>query len=406
MRRFAVAVWHNLPSGGGKRALWQQVEALKRRGHRVKVWSPSTADHKFLDLSQLVDERVLPLSSPKSIPFSKLRSPTHAWRARLDAMTATCDQAAGEMKAAGFEVLLVHGCQDFVIPPMPTQWKGPAALYLQEPDRGLYESRPELPWVTLRPRSTWPFTGTAVVQWRELARIGAAAAYERKTASEFQRVLVNSLFSREAIVRCYGVDASVCYLGVDSAFFRPMGLPREPFVVGVGAAEPHKGISDALRAVAGLPSHLPKQLVWIANKTSSEYASAAQGLAERLGVRLDLRVRLTDDELRQTLNKTGVFLHAATLEPFGLAPLEAMACGTPVVAIAEGGVREFIQHEVTGLLVAERSALAIGKQLSRVLESHELASQLGAAGRTAAVGHWSLDRAADRLESKLLELVD
>src|SRR6266478_2732631 len=56
-----IAVWHNLPSGGGKRALFHQVKGLVKRGHAVKIWCPPTADLGFLPLEHLVRERVLPL---------------------------------------------------------------------------------------------------------------------------------------------------------------------------------------------------------------------------------------------------------------------------------------------------------------------------------------------------------
>src|SRR5438552_6287910 len=56
-----IAVWHNLSSGGAKRALYYQVKGLVERGHHVECWSPSTADEKYLPLGELAPEHTLPM---------------------------------------------------------------------------------------------------------------------------------------------------------------------------------------------------------------------------------------------------------------------------------------------------------------------------------------------------------
>ena len=56
-----IAVWHNLPSGGGKRALYYHVRGLVERGHSVEAWCPSTSDRNYLPLSELITEHVLPI---------------------------------------------------------------------------------------------------------------------------------------------------------------------------------------------------------------------------------------------------------------------------------------------------------------------------------------------------------
>src|SRR5216683_2521051 len=59
-----IAVWHNLPSGGGKRALYDHVRGLVARGHSVEVWCPPTASRTFLPLDALVREHVVDLAWP------------------------------------------------------------------------------------------------------------------------------------------------------------------------------------------------------------------------------------------------------------------------------------------------------------------------------------------------------
>jgi glycosyltransferase involved in cell wall biosynthesis len=95
-----------------------------------------------------------------------------------------------------------------------------------------------------------------------------------------------------------------------------------------------------------------------------------------------------------------VMVYAPRLEPFGLAPLEANACGLPVVAVAEGGVRETIIDQVNGLLV-DNYPDAMAAAIQRLRNDPSFASRLGSTGRKAVEAKWGLDRALDRLEQHL-----
>jgi len=59
--KLRIAVWHNLPTGGGKRALYCHVRGLVERGHTVEAWCPPTADQAHLPLSALIPEHIVPL---------------------------------------------------------------------------------------------------------------------------------------------------------------------------------------------------------------------------------------------------------------------------------------------------------------------------------------------------------
>src|SRR5712692_7073843 len=69
-----IAVWHNLPSGGGKRALYYHVRGLLERGHTVESWCPPTADQTYLPLRDLAPEHVVPLNWEKSTRTNRLTS--------------------------------------------------------------------------------------------------------------------------------------------------------------------------------------------------------------------------------------------------------------------------------------------------------------------------------------------
>lgn len=404
-----IAVWHNLPSGGGKRALHQHVSALLTRGHEVEAWCPATADTGYLPLRDLVPEHVLPLVPPaptgtrvgrvlRSYPDAlRLRSRMHRMSAEFARQTA----------GRGFDLLLAGSCSFYAMPTVTRGAVVPTVVYLQEPFRSLYEARPALPWVWMGRDSRVDESpilrlGRSAGMSVMLPALRLQAREEWANAHAATAVLVNSCYSRETVLRVYGRDAEVCYLGVDTRLFRPHLREREHVVVGMGSLNWVKGVDLAVRSIAALPEPRPP-LVWIANSVDESYLQQVREQASESGVELRVRVRLSDPEVVETLNRAALFLYTSRLEPFGLAPLEANACGTPVVAVAEGGVRETIRDGVNGLLTGaapEQIAAAVG----RLLTDPPLARELGRRGAEEVAREWSAERSADRLEEQLLRV--
>jgi len=323
-------------------------------------------------------------------------------------MDRHCVRCAAEINAGQFDVLFANPCAFFRVTGIRRHVQMPAALYLQEPYRSLYEALPRLPWLALPRSSGSPWAPRSIKRFvRDLIRIQALrfqASEECENASTFDQILVNSQFSRESVLRAYGLDSQVSYLGVAADRFRPLGMTRERFVVGVGAIGRHKGVDTAVRAIATIPEESRPPLVWIGNDVDREYQHEVDALAESLGVSLVTRVDVSDKELLEVLSRATVMVYTSRLEPFGLAPLEANACETPVVAIAEGGVRETIRDGVNGILVLDRRPDEIGRALMRVLDDPALARRLGEQARAHVMGQWSWQGAVRRVEEALCKV--
>jgi glycosyltransferase involved in cell wall biosynthesis len=127
-----------------------------------------------------------------------------------------------------------------------------------------------------------------------------------------------------------------------------------------------------------------------------------EALAHSRGVAFEAKVGVSDSELIDILNHAMALLYAPRLEPFGLAPLEANACGLPVIAVAEGGVRETMVNQVTGLLVDNNPA-AMAEAIERLSADPSLARKLGANACLAVKEKWTMNAAIDRLEKKLVQ---
>lgn len=403
-----IAVWHNLPSGGGKRALHQHVRGLVERGHEVEAWTLSDSDRGYLPLSDLVEEHIVNYDAPRSGRLVRALSGALAsFRDEVLLMRAydeACARSAREIEARDFDLLFANSAAPFFMPYVPRHVRRlPKVLYLQEPCRPLYEADPVLPWVGGVGAAAGSVRAFAY-DWMRLPVLRAQARREWLNAQACDEILVNSFYSRESVARAYGRDARVCYLGIDAEQFRPLGYERENFVVSVGAFNRLKGVDTVVESLARLPAPRPA-LVWVANFDDDEYRRRMLKLAEERGVELRLKSRVTDAELLDVLNRAAAFVYAPRLEPFGYAPLEANACGTPVVAVAEGGVREVVREGVNGLLVdrdPEQMAAAIG----RLLGDREFARRMCDTAVEYVRSNWSLGLSIDRLEEHFFRLLD
>jgi glycosyltransferase involved in cell wall biosynthesis len=399
-----IAVWHNLPSGGGKRALYDHVRGLLARGHEIEVWRPPTADRTYLPLADLVPEHVVALEWPPRRRVGDVLNLRLSTERRLAAMDRHCRRCAHEINQGRFDVVFANSCQFFRTTPLGRYVRAPKALYLQEPYRWLYEAMPELPWLA-RPKSRhpWWFPDQVAATLRDVRAIQdlrIQARAEVENARVYDAILVNSLFSRESVERAYGLDAQVCYLGIDTARFADRGLPRENAVIGIGAFVPEKNIKLVIEALAQVEAPRPR-LIWIGNVAIESYLDELRQLAAARGVDFTPRLRIGDDEVQDLLNRARMMVYAPRLEPFGLAPLEANACGLPVVGVAEGGVRETVVDGVTGLLV-EHDPSALARAITRLRDDPTYAETLGDQGRQRVAEHWSLSAAIDRLEQRLI----
>jgi glycosyltransferase involved in cell wall biosynthesis len=404
-----IAVWHNLPSGGAKRALRDHIRGLIDRGHTVESWCPPTADQSYLPLRELVNEHVVPASGlPNGGHRFRLTRGYGDCLDTIKAMDRHCRQCAGEINQSGFDLLLASPCRFLSVPAIARYLRMPAVIYLQEPHRRLYEAAPKLPWVALdRPQGWRQLPGYLKrcggdLLWVQGLRVQARE--ELLNARAFISILANSYYSRESILRAYGLDAKVCYLGVDTKLFANQRGAREDLVVGVGMFGSHKKIDFVIRALAHLTPPRPR-LVWIGNDADPLYLSGLRRQAASSGVCFEPRVNIQDQELVTILNRARIMAYAPRLEPFGFAALEGNACGLPVVAVAEGGVRETITHGLNGLLV-EHDPKSMATAIHHLLDRPEYARQLGENGCTVVSERWTLKDAVERLENRLLEALE
>jgi alpha-maltose-1-phosphate synthase len=221
---------------------------------------------------------------------------------------------------------------------------------------------------------------------------------------------------REDILHHFRVDPArvvVIHNGIDPARYRwtpardaldRLGI-REPFVLFVGRITDQKGIFDLLEASSALPPDIQVVLCASAPDTPEIEERLRQSVSGRINVRW-IGQMLPVEDVIQLYSHAAVFCCPSVYEPFGIINLEAMACGTPVVASAVGGILEVVEDGVTGLLVPPRSPDRLARALTALLRDRGRAQAMGKAGRARVEERFSWASVAARTETLYGEAIE
>jgi glycosyltransferase involved in cell wall biosynthesis len=248
------------------------------------------------------------------------------------------------------------------------------------------------------------WTGRAVVTVLDLSFLRHPQAFNRGNrlyltlstilaVRRADRVLTISEHGRREVIQLLGVSpdrvtATLCAADEQfrplppaevEAFRRRRGLP-ERFILYLGTLEPRKNVATLLQAYARLRADLqPAPALVLAGSPGWLYEEVFSTI-ERLGLRDHVLLPgfVAADEQPLWYNAAAVFAYPSLYEGFGLPPLEAMACGIPVVASDASSLPEVVGE--AGLLVPPRDDSALAASLRRVLEEDALASHLRRAG--------------------------
>ena len=224
---------------------------------------------------------------------------------------------------------------------------------------------------------------------------------ERELMGSSQRIIAFSPHERDAMVRLYEADARQIFLapcGVDLSLFRPLdqqqvrqrlGLNGEKVFLYVGRLEPLKGMELLVHTAAQMETcDDVRVLVVGGDANGGQEIDRLKKIAKKLNVEdvFDFVGRVDQEELPLYYNAADVCVVPSYYESFGLAALESMACGTPVVAARVGGLPTIVQHGRTGFLKSWRCPEAFANSLEMIISSDRLKRSMGLAARRRAEG--------------------
>lgn len=196
-----------------------------------------------------------------------------------------------------------------------------------------------------------------------------------------------------------------------------LGIPRDEFVVlQLGRLVPRKGIDNVIRAIGLLERehHIRAKLLVVGGSRDESSAAAMPEVMPLRRIARDERVeerviflgRRARDRLGMLYRTADVFVTTPWYEPFGITPLEAMACGVPVIGAAVGGIKHSVVDHLTGYLVPPRDPRALANRLAFLCRHPDLARALGRAGRLRVRRTFTWERVARDLAGSYAQVID
>src|SRR5438445_4882620 len=239
---------------------------------------------------------------------------------------------------------------------------------------------------------------------------------EKTTVEAADRVIAVSNKMRDDILAHFEADPArvvVIHNGIDPDRFRRTQARealarrgvREPYVLFVGRITDQKGIFHLLDAAPKLPQGVQVVLCASAPDTPEIEARLKRALPEHPNV-VWIGEMVPVSEVVQLYSHAAVFVCPSVYEPFGLINLEAMACETPVVASAVGGILEVVEDGKTGVLVEPAKPEALADAIRRLLEDPARARAMGRAGRLRVEAHFAWSSVAERTREVYADAID
>ena len=341
-RQARVALVHDWLTGmrGGERVL----ELMCRRFPDAPLW---TLLHRPGKVSTAIEKRSIHTSILQFMPFAATR-----YRSYLPLFPLFA-----ELHKAGARADLVISTSHAVAKSMVTRAGQPRPFhicYIHTPMRYVWDMFDEY----FGPERMGPFASRFF--FAPIARM--LQAYDKGTADRVDLYIANSTYVAERVRRIYGREAEVLAPPVDTERF--MSLQREPedWYLVVSAMVPYKRVDHAIRAAAHLGRHL--KLVGAGPETA-----ALKRLALELNADVEFVGFVSDEELGHYYRKARALLFPG-VEDFGIVPVEAIACGCPVVALGVGGILDSMTP-ATSVMYFDTTAEALeGAMISFEKQEH------------------------------------
>ena len=197
-------------------------------------------------------------------------------------------------------------------------------------------------------------------------------------------IFTNSGFTGAKVQKEFNRPAITCHLGVDPRVFYPQDLPKKNQVLFIDQKDKFSGYDFVLRVL---------NLISPPNRPKLEILSFFQGAPA-----------VSPQNMAKYYSGSLATLCTSYNEPFGLAPVESMACGTPVLAVDEGGYKETVINNKTGWLLP-RNPKEFAARLTQLIKYPELINKMGENGRKHVIKNFTWAKHNSIVESALCRLV-
>ena len=403
-----ICIYHNLTSGGSKRELFEFTKRFKQNNYIIHLYCHIEEKETYLDLTELVnDTYVFPINFISRITFTLpfLRSILNYVidLKNIKKLDSVSKSIAYKIDKENYDFVFVHHNKDYVQSPFILKYLKTKTIYFcAEPFRRFYEKEilSEIEFHNQKTRLIKIYTMLTDIIDKPCRSLidNKIKRYDYENIQSSNLILTNSYFSSENILAAYGLSSKVVHLGGDSFQnnHQNQTSDKQNTIISIGAINGLKGYDFIIRSLGTIDKNRRPVFVIIGNSTNKLYQKNIQYLADKLSVDLNIFEDISDEKLCYLIQKSTLFVYAPYLEPLGLAPLEAMSFGLPVVSVKEGGPRESIVDGLNGFLV-DRNPIEFGKKICLINEDSSLKEKLSNGARESISSYWNWDMAFERL---------
>lgn len=353
-----IAIFHELDFGGARRTV---EEFSKRLNKKFFV------DLYYVDDTEEKNIKAV-LKNVYYYPFCPKTWKGNNWKVKLYKDTIELiklyklhKKISEKIKSKKYDYIFVHPSKYTQAPFLLRFLKNKCIYYCQEPLRMIYDPSVSSDIKNIVfPKNIYEFLIRKIRKWIDLKNFKSALI-----------ILANSNFSKNFIEKSYGKKAEVCYLGVDITLFKPLNINKSIEILFIGNKDEGYDLLNA-----SLKFFKIKPNVYRIFRNNGQ-------------------LNISDKDLVRIYNKSKVLVALNQNEPFGLIPLEAISCGTPVIAVNTGGYRESVIDGKTGFLIS-REPKELYNKINKVIKNESLRNQIAKDARAHVLNNWTWDRSIDR----------
>jgi glycosyltransferase involved in cell wall biosynthesis len=382
-----IALFHNLPSGGAKRATFEWIRQLSKT-YKIDLFIFDEESEVTWDIKPYTNRVFIQNKFKKNLlKNNRLIS--------LIPLIYQYKKLAKKIDQGEYDLVLTMQCKITNSPFLLRYLKTPSFFICHEPMARIFEPH--------YPKKDFSF----LFNWLRKIGLNFFINIDKKNAICADSIGTTSFYSRERLYLCYGIFPKVIYPGVDTNFFKPnKKIARKNTILSVGSLFQSKGHEFVIESIGEISkSQRPNlKIIHGAHHYSSSYKAKLNMLAKNYDVKVTFVSSIDDKSLFKEYNSSILTACANLLEPLGLVALESMACGTPVVAVKEAGLRETIINNENGILT-ERNSLEFSKAIITLIKNQEKWNQLSKNGIRYVSDKWTWKFSSKNLDQYLKNFI-
>jgi len=355
-----IAFFHELHSGGAKRSVYEFARQLGKN-HKIDLYFTDKVLNK--DDQKIFDKIYFYNFTPKKWTGGNWSAKFYKDTLELLSLHRLHQKIAKVIDSRGYDLVFIEPSKLTQAPFILKFLKTKKVYYCQEPLRMVYED-------ILKVKKDIPFFKYYYEKLNRFIR----KHIDRSNIMHADIILANSKYTQKNIKSAYDLESKVCYMGVDTQIFKPISIKKDIDVLFIGAYE----YADGYDLLKDAKKYLKENL--------------------KIKVLASEKQWITDDaDIRRLYCRSKIILALAFNEPFGLIPIEAMACGVPIIAVNDGGYRETVLDRKTGFLI-DRDPKDLAKKINHLLSNPAILNKMSIEARRRVESNWTWSKSAEELE--------